>query len=221
MPLRPGCPRCVLPLTETAAGRACPDHGVVPPLWRPEQASYDDFAALLAGGGTGRSGPSTVPTSFPTYLPWPMSPGWAVTDFGLVGDGDRVTASVTCSSGTSELDGPVDIFVIAEEAGVGLGARCAATVHTDPGADIGDGPPPVRVRVEAQSVPLWPVSTSGADDRFDRSVFAGEADGRWLWVVLRPASAMLLLREAWILRDATAAGPEMLELTFAGPPPAW
>ena len=35
---------------------------------------------------------------------------------------------------------------------------------------------------------------SSSDAELDRSVFAGEAGGRWLWIVLRPASAMLLLR---------------------------
>jgi hypothetical protein len=186
------------------------DHGPIPPLWRPSEPSYDAFGELLGKA-----------TSFPTYLPWPKGPGWSVTDFGVVGSGGRVTASVTCCSGTSELDGPVDVFVVAEEAGTGLGARCAATVHTDPGAEVGDGPPPVRVRIDSQSVPLWLVSTSAADERFDRSVFAGEAGGRWLWIVLRPASAMLLLRDDWILREASGIGPEMLDLTFGGNPPAW
>ena len=69
------------------------------------------------------------------------------------------------------------------------------------------GQPTVRVRIGSQAVPLWVVSTSSADDRFDRSVFAGEADGRWLWLVLRPASAMLLLRDDWILRDVSSVGP--------------
>ena len=54
-----------------------PEHGVMPAV-APRRASYDDFAAhLLASSG------------FPTYLPWPMSPGWAVTDFAVVGDGRR------------------------------------------------------------------------------------------------------------------------------------
>jgi hypothetical protein len=205
-----GCPRCVCPVVEREDGWACPDHGVIIPLWRPAEATYDGFAAALGAAG-----------DFPTYLPWPMSPGWAITDVGVVAQGNRVRGSVTCSSGTSELDGPVDVFVVAEEAGTGLGARCASTVRADPGADLGDGPPQVRIRIGSKSVPLWSVSTSTADGRFDRSVFAGEADGRWLWMVLRPASAMLLLRDEWILREAADVGPEMLDLTFGGNPPNW
>ena len=210
MALYAGCPRCRAPVTETPEGWVCEDHGPTPPLWRPEVATYDDFGELLRRA-----------RGFPTYLPWPLGPGWAVTDFGLVVDGERPVASVACSSGTSDLDGPVDVLVVTEEAGVGLGARCASTVHADPGAEIVGGPPATRIRIDSQSVPLWAVSTSGSDDRFDRSVFAGEADGRWLWLVLRPASAMLLLRDGWILRDAASGGPEMLELTFGGSTPPW
>ena len=44
---------------------------------------------------------------------------------------------------------------------------------------------------------------------------------RWLWLVLRPASAMLLLRDDWILRDASQSGPHLVELPFGGPAPAW
>jgi hypothetical protein len=210
MALVAGCPRCVSPVIERDGVWSCDDHGQIAPLWRPEDPSYDAFGELL--GKT---------PNFPMYLPWPMGPGWSVSDFGVVATPDRVTASVTCCSGTSELDGPVDVFVIAEEAGTGLGARCAVTLHSDPGAEVGDGPPPVRVRIGSQSVPLWLVSTSLADPRFDRSVFAGEADGRWLWIVLRPASAMLLLRDDWILRDTSGVGPELLDLTFGGNPPTW
>ena len=78
--------------------------------------------------------------------------------------------------------------------------------------------------IGSQSVPLWSVSTVSArgDDReLDRSVVAGEADGRWLWVVLRPASAILLLRDEWILRDVSGIGPPLVEMPFGGPSPSW
>jgi hypothetical protein len=65
------------------------------------------------------------------------------------------------------------------------------------------------------------VSTSTADASFDRSVFVGEAFGRWLWLVLRPASAALLLREEWILQDVSRVGPPLVEVTFGGPAPGW
>jgi hypothetical protein len=188
-------------------------HGDVRTMWSPgldEDVSYDAFADhLVAAAG------------FPTYLPWPMSPGWSVTDFAAVADGGRVWGTVTCVSGTSELDGPVDVFVVAEEPGTGLGARCAGIDRSDPGREVGEGQPMVKVRIGSLSVPLWVVSTSVADERFDRSVVAGEADGRWLWLVLRPASAVLLLRDDWILRDVSGIGPPLVEMAFGGPRPVW
>ena len=128
---------------------------------------------------------------------------------------------MTCVSGTSELDGPVDVFVVAEEPGTGLGSRCAASTAATPAREVGEGQPTVRVRIGSQTVPLWVVSTSSSDDRFDRSVFAGEADGRWLWLVLRPASAMLLLRDDWILRDVRRSGRRWSRCRSAGPRPVW
>lgn len=206
MPLRTECPRCPASLGETGE---CPDHGPTTALRRPDAASYAGFAELLSTAG-----------DFPTYLPWPMSPGWTVSDFAVVGERDAL-ATLTCSSGTSALDGPVDVFVVSEESGTGLGARCARTDQLDPGTEIGAGPPMVRVRIGSQSVPLWPVSTSASSHELDRSVVAGEAGGRWLWVVLRPASAMLLLRDEWILRDVSGIGPPLVEMAFGGPAPAW
>ena len=211
MSLSVGCPRCAAPVSRFEGGWVCVEHGEIEPLWRPEEVSYAAFADHLRRT-----------TSMPTYLPWPLSPGWVVSDFAAVGaEPERARATMTCTSGSSALDGPVDVIVIAEEAGTGLGARIAGTTHDDPGADVGDGPPSVRVRIGRQVVPLWPVSTSASTGEWDRSVFAGEAAGRWLWIVMRPASSMLLLRDDWILRDTSRSGPHLVEMPFGGPAPAW
>lgn len=212
MSLRVGCPRCPAPVAETGdGGWSCPEHGVMMPLWRPMAATYDDFAAHLGQAG-----------SFPTYLPWPLGPGWSVTDFASVGaEGRDGRATMTCVSGTSALDGPVDVIVISEEPGTGLGARCAGTVQSDPGEQIALAKPGAKVRVESLSIPLWSISTHDAGHEIDRSVFAGEAHGRWLWVVLRPASAMLLLADTWTLADVSGFGAELLEVPFGGHAPAW
>ena len=212
MSLVAGCPRCRAEVEHNGRTR-CPIHGEVRTLWSPPEVSYDGFADHLGAAA-----------DFPTYLPWPMSPGWSVTDFAVVATGDesgRAWATATCSSGTSELDGPVDVFVVAEEPGTGLGARCAAIERSDPGRDVGEGPHAARVRIGSQAVKLWVVSTSSSDREFDRSVFAGEAHGRWLWLVLRPASAMLLLRDDWILRDVSSVGSALVEMPFGGPRPVW
>lgn len=210
MTLRVGCPRCVTSVVEAGGVWSCPDHGTIPPLWRPAEASYAAFVEHLE-----------VSARFPTYLPWPLSPGWRVTDFAAVSTMGRGRATMTCVSGSSTLDGPVDLVVINEEPATGLGARIAGTRYDDPGGEIGEGQPTVRVRVESQTVALWPVSTSSSWGEWDRSVVAGEAHGRWLWLVLRPASAIMLLRGEWILRDVSRLGPPLVELPFGGPGPAW
>lgn len=213
MSLAAGCPRCPTPLAphEEGTGWTCPTHGPVAPLWRPGTASYDGFAEHLEAAA-----------GFPTYLPWPMSPGWSVSDFGVVGTrSGTARATMTCSSGTSQLDGPVDVLVVTEEAGTGLGARCAGLGTDGPGADVRDEAPVVKVHLEARSVPLWAVSTSTSEHELDRSVLAGEAGGRWLWLVVRPAAAVLLLRDDWILRDVSGVGPLLVEMSFGGPTPHW
>src|SRR3990170_604121 len=113
MSLRVGCPHCPAPVGKTGnRSWSCPEHGEVVPLWRPDAASYDDFAGHL-----GRAG------AFPTYLPWPLGPGWIVTDFAVAAEEERdARATMTCVSGTSALDGPVDVIVISEEPATGLGA---------------------------------------------------------------------------------------------------
>jgi hypothetical protein len=180
-------------------------------LWRPESATYDDLADHLRSA-----------VGFPTYLPWPMPWGWALTDFAVVGDAPGgARATLSCCSGTSDLDGPVDVMIVAEEAGTGLGARCAGLDRADPDREWAGSAPSVRLKIGGVGVALWAVSTSGCDELFDRSVFVGEAHGRWLWLILRPASAMLLLNHDWLLQDVSDVGPALVEAEFGGPPPTW
>ncbi|TYL45477.1 hypothetical protein FXB39_18470 [Nocardioides sp. BGMRC 2183] len=191
-------------------------------MWQPVEVTYEAFTQHLARAAT-----------FPTYLPWPLGPGWSVTDFAVVEDGTP-RATMTCVSGATALDGPVDVIVVSEETGTGLGARIAglpAGPDGLPGRPSGqdgalrggfaDGPPEVKVKLDAHAVGLWSVSTSRIDREWDRSVLAGEARGRWLWLVLRPASAILLLRDLWILRDVSVTGPQLVTLPFGGPAPPW
>lgn len=188
----------------------CLDHGAITPLWRPSTPDYGAFAEHV-----------TRSRGMPTFVPWPVSPGWSIVDFGTVSAprGEARASFVSCV-GPSELDGVVELTVVSEEPGVGLGSRVSGARYTDPGAEIG-GPPLVKVRITGHPVPLWPVMTSDNDVTFDRSVFAGEAHGRWLWLVLRPASAALLLNDEWLLVDVADLGPELMDLPFGGNPPAW
>ncbi len=205
-----GCPRCANRLDESADGWRCEHHGYVPPLWSPDAASYDGFGDHLRRA-----------EDFPTYLPWPLAGGWRVTDFGVVRGNARARATMVSVAGSTEPDGPVEVLVVSEEPGTGLGARCAGTVHSDPGAEIIASRPTARVRLDSQPVPLWPVSTAEHDLSLDRSVVAGEAGGRWLWLVLRPASAVFLLTGDWPLADVSGMGAHLLDVPFGGPPPGW
>ena len=211
MTLAPGCPRCPSSVSDDGGTWRCADHGVIAPLWRPAASEYVSFTEHL-----------TRSAGLPSLMPWPLAPGWALTDFGFVAaEGHDAKAAFVSCAGPSDADGVVELTVVSEEPGVGLGARIAGAPRTDPGADIGEGPPHVKVRIDGHPVSLWAVSTSAADATFDRSVFAGEAHGRWLWLVLRPASAALLLNDEWVLHDLSDLGAELIQVPFGGSPPAW
>jgi hypothetical protein len=218
VPLAASCPRCTSPVTGEGESFACTVHGRTAPLWRPDQSDYETFAELVARVD-----------DLPVYLPWPMSPGWSIADFGCVGDADRVRATVTATAGRSDLDGQVEVTIVSEDPGVGLGARCAGTTYDDPGPQLSSGQPSIHVRAGGRTVPMWLVDDSrleghppgDEDDVLARAVFAGEADGRWLWLVMKPASAALLLHDDWLLADVTGFGPEALEIPFGGPRPSW
>lgn len=212
MSLAASCPRCTSPVRGEGASFACLTHGPTEALWRPDVADYDSFAELV-----GRI------DDIPTYLPWPMSPGWRIADFGCVGagPGSRVRATVTTTVGASDLDGDVEVTVVSEDPGVGLGARCSGTAYDDPGPQISNGPPAIKVRAGGRPVPMWLVDGEDDAEPLERATFAGESDGRWLWLVMRPASAALLLGDDWLLADVTGFGPEALEMPFGGPRPTW
>jgi hypothetical protein len=188
-------------------------------LWRAEDPEYDAFAEYLR-----------LSEPLPTWLPWPLPTDWKVTDFGCVAEeGSPAQAAYATCTGTSEADGLVEVTVVTEEPGVGLAARCSGVVHTDPGRDALVGPPPARIRVDGASVPLWAVPTTGPSTdavagtagTLDRSVLAGEALGRWLWLVIRPGSAALLLPEIGGFQDVSELGPQLVTLPFGRVPRSW
>jgi len=234
-PLGPSCPRCAGPAVVDVGLPPelvdCATHGPVPPLWRPDTATYDALVDQLARA-----------SALPTYLPWPLGPGWSLTDLGVVGAPGDVRATMTGCSGASELDGAVDLLVVVEEPGTGLGAARAGLPHDGPPAALFEEPPQTRVGAGGPGGPgvrLWSVplpedrsevvvpDSPGAlydplaDVGVDRSVLVGELQGRWLWLLVRPASALLLLGGDLQLADAADLGASLLEVSFAHPPPRW
>ena len=86
--------------------------------------------------------------------------------------------------------------------------------NAEPGFDTpGPGTAWARQRV--------PLVAGEADTPLTRAAFVGEADGRWLWVVVRPAAAALLMSDDWLLIDVTGMGPEALEMPFGGDRGEW
>ena len=71
MVLQAGCPRCPSVVTESGGTWTCPLHGPTTPLWRSARSEYDDLVAHL-----------DLARPLPTWLPWPVPPGWHLTDFG-------------------------------------------------------------------------------------------------------------------------------------------
>ncbi|MFT4082490.1 MAG: hypothetical protein QM638_07870 [Nocardioides sp.] len=241
MALLAGCPRCTASVTAAGDGWSCPEHGGIRPVWRPDRSAYDAFVEHLG-----------LADGFPTYLPWPLASDWWVADFGVVaagpGDdhatgelerpiegqtgsqtGSQAWATLTAVAGTSLEDGDVEVLIVTEEAGVGLGSRCARVLGSTPGPELGR--PAAWIRVGGQQVPLWTVGLWQQDgpggpggqegEEWDRSVLVGEVEGRWLWLVFRPASAMLMLGPEWALRDVSGLGMSLVELPFGGGNGGW
>lgn len=133
----------------------------------------------------------------PIWLLWPPPAGWVLTGLAYAGD-ERTGACATAvaCSGPAPLGGVGDILLIAEEPGLGLGARFAGLPGPDPGDGFDAGPPALKLAVAGHPTPLWNV-----DGGPQAAVFVGEAEALWLWLVLWPANSSLLLLEDMVIVD--------------------
>lgn len=206
MSLVAGCPRCSVPVLDASCAEH-PDAGV---LWRAGDG-YAGFAEVLRRAG-----------GLPVHVPRPMMPGWTIADAGVAEDHrGRPVGTFTSLAAIHEVDGPVELTLVTEEPGVGLGGRVAGLGSLDPGPALGRTPASVRIRLEHHLTALWPVSAPEDAEPLATAVLVGEAHGRWQWVVVRPASAALLLQSEWALTSAATLGPAVVELPFGGPGPRW
>jgi hypothetical protein len=150
----------------------------------------------------------------PVWAPHGLPHGWVCS--GVAHAGDERTgacATVSCWSGPSPLGGAAELMIVAEEPGVGLGARHAGLPEADPGAEFDLGTPDARLLAAAHPTALW--SVSSADDR---AVFVGEAKALWLWVIVWPASAGVLMYDEVSLSDLRDRSVE-LDLDFGAVSP--
>lgn len=196
MKSEPTCARCGGPLRPPGLWSSewqCERHGYVHPFSALSRAGHDALEHVLARA------------KVPVWLPWPLPTAWVVTGFGYAGDertGARAVA-VACS-GPSPLGGPADLVLVAEEPGVGLGARYADLSGPDPGDGFDEGPPHAKIEAAGHPTPLWSVDTAP-----DRAVYVGEAKALWLWAVLWPDAAGILLLHAFALRDLRDRGADL------------
>lgn len=185
--MRAVCPRCGEPVhapTAWSSAWRCDRHGEIQPLSPARQPSKDGLDGLVRQA------------EIPVWLLWPLPQGWLVT--GFAGAGDERTgarASAVALSGPHPLGGPADLVIVAEEPGVGLGAGLAGLPGPDPGVGFASGQSHGTVRIGSHEAPLWVVESDHA------AAFAGEVEGSWLWLLLWPDTAGVILVEPLTLRD--------------------
>jgi hypothetical protein len=203
MKRQPICPRCSGPVHEPtlSSGWQCRLHGEVQPLRPAYSPSKEGLDGVLRSAVV------------PVWLPWPLPAGWLVTGFAAAGD--ERTGARACAvalTGPNPVGGPGEMLVISEELGVGLGAGLAGLHGPDPGRDFAAGPPDAYAQFGKHAFPLWHVEAP------DRAAFAGEIMASWLWLVLWPDTAGMLLVEPLPLRDLRDPG-QNLDLPYGAMSP--
>jgi hypothetical protein len=184
----PSCPRCGGPVRPPGLWNSawqCDQHGPVAPL--------------QPVGRPGPDGLEHIRTKaiVPMWVPWPLPTAWVITGYAHAGD-DRTggVATVVGCSGPAPLGGAADLVLVAESPGVGLGARLAELPGPDPGDGFDDGPPHAKLDAAGHPTPMWNVHAGP-----DKAVYVGEAKAAWIWAILWPAEAGVLLLENLGLDD--------------------
>jgi hypothetical protein len=130
-------------------------------------------------------------------MPHGLSGGWVCSGFGCAGDDrDGARATVTTMTGPGPLGGAAELLLGEEEPGVGLGARHAGLPGPDPGTGFDAGPPDAKVEVAGHPTALWSLPAP-----HDCAVFVGEAKGQWLWAIVWPAAAGVVMYDELTLAD--------------------
>jgi hypothetical protein len=182
----------------------CAVHGTVAPLHTALHVNADTVALAAKHAAV------------PLWSPWPLLANWMVTGVAWAGDdrsGGRATA-LACS-GPAPLGGVADVVLVAEEPGVGLGARLAGISGIDPGdllVEKTTHTADAKVLAAGHPTPLWSV-----DAPPERCAYVGEGLGLWLWAVAWPAAAGYVLAEHVEIIDLREGQP--MGLMYGAPSP--
>ncbi len=189
----------------------CPEHGEIAPLHH-VVAGHADTVNQLAQR-----------SQVPLWVAWPLPTAWLVTGVQVAGDDHSGwLATAVALSGpnplfTPDRPGPLaaDLVVVAEQPGIGLGARLAGIADVDPGPALehamSGSSAHAGVDAAGHAVPLWCVP-----GRSDRAVYVGEAASVWLWLVALPAEAGAMVLEDLRLVDLRDPG-HALDLPTGAP----
>lgn len=176
----------------------CPSHGDVVPL-QPARPGTTEHVLAAARE-----------SQVPVWVPWPLPHSWLVTGVRTAGtERTGAQACVVACTGPDPVDpsarGPVDLLLVAEQPGVGLGASLAGLDDVDPGDVLADAleqtGPHTKLSTATAMAPLWHVPAAD-----DRAAYVGEAGGVWLWMVLWPARAGTMLLDRLHLVDVRDPG---------------
>lgn len=140
----------------------------------------------------------------PLWAPWPVPPGWSFAGLATRADSPDSAATVSAWTGVDPFGDPLEVLFVCEEPGAGVGSSFAGLEVRYPTRGVGEGPPHARFEVDTRPVPLWAV-----EGCTDRAVYAGEATGRWLWVVVHPAESGAIVVSPVSLVDARHLGAEL------------
>jgi len=185
---RGACPRCSGPLQPpglTSDDYRCDVHGVVPALMQATTAEYPKLRAVADR------------SDVPAWLPWPLPEGWLLTGVRWADRPDQRRVAVAVAiSGHGLVDGPSDLLVVAEQPGIGLGARYAGLADIDPGDRLSRTPSDTKIHTDGHPTALWNLAAEG-----DRTAYVGEADGCWLWLIGWPELAWIAIHDGLRLTD--------------------
>ncbi len=201
------CPRCsgeLRPPGLMDSGWVCARHGeVTAPYARLPHPTAEAVRQLARADGV------------PLWSALPLPGGWTLAGLGTANDTrtGRARATAVALAGPSPLGGPADLLLVAEEPGVGLGEHVAGMPDLDPG-DCTQGPPDATVEAAGHVTPLWRCRSAA-----DRVALVGEALGVWLWAVLWPPEAELVLLEQVQLHDLRHGAHAELDLPLGAPSP--